>query len=248
MTKVPPDWPEISNQLAHQVVLEAWDLAPNIPVRRDAEYLGRHQPRLLFEYRDTLRQRLAESGIAQRLVDGPAAFPDFYERLPYLPRQFMAQLRPRDHRQLARHILNHLDWYLDPRRRSYISLQDYNPAMLLLFFAGLILPLLAWMLGGVFAPVLLICGAVLLTATLVCFGSIGMPPLEQRLAPYRAQIDAINRAEFYYYLRESYADIGEEAGGRVRGLAERLAAQDHAQQQAEETVARLRERRREAGH
>lgn len=177
-------------------------------------------PAPLHVYRVGLRMRLPASGIAQRLPDGIAAFPDITQKMQWPASALARVVRPRSYRALTRHLLADLDWYLDPQSlpeggnlimvRLLILVMAIGA--LLFIFGMLTFSDSSWTVGGGLG---IFCAAFLATG-----------PYSERHAlrvNYRHQVLKVRAEELYYYLLTSYTDADEHEGGEALPTAELLA-------------------------
>jgi hypothetical protein len=204
----------VSSPLAAQVLHAAYAEANRhnfkIPfVRGESNYLNLVDRATddAFIYQGWVRERLAASGLAQRLPDGRAGLPDIYERLPEPRRALERLFAPRNHKQLVRHLVHHLDWYLDSTQPVRLPVK-----------------LLAYVIG---VPV---CGALMVGLVKLHMGSmlwmlakwipaaflllLGRTWGRRRIGDatvtnFYQHRELINAAELYYYLAEAYAEPSE---------------------------------------
>jgi hypothetical protein len=152
-------------------------------------------------YQSWVRDRLHHSGLAQLIPGGLDLLPDIYAALPEPYRRFEWELRPRNYRQLARHLLTYLDWYIDPRQPLSLAAQAVTlPRRLPLLVQGANTAALATLF---FSPLLAVCWLPLFLAW-----TAAVPEADLKVGIGVRQL--IHAAELYFYLHEAYADAAEE--------------------------------------
>lgn len=160
-----------------------------------------------------LQARLEASDLAARLASGLDMLPDISDEYPWFVRPIEAAMRPRTLKQLTWHVIQYLDWYLDPQLYSPISRTARLLASKLwniAFLIGLVLlftlvihrhsPSFFWYSG---------------------FSSlIGLIQIARRY-PFALIRDGkelnelkVNAIEFYFYVREAYRDVMANAEGQ----------------------------------
>ena len=153
-------------------------------------------------YREWVRVRLRQSGIAQLLPGGRSALPDIHEQLPQVWRTIERLLEPRSYPQLVSHLVKYLDWYLEPTHDVPPPAFPL-PTWILLVFAGL---------AGFFGPMTIGLGYLVSAAAFVAYAALTAgrrPNGRRRIHNFYSAASLINSAELFYYLLESYAEPEE---------------------------------------
>lgn len=202
MKRAQVNWPEISNPLAREVVQTAWQLKGLTDPGSLIESSSFEVAEQLSRYRDWLRSSLAASGLAQRLAAGLEAFPDITAELRWPARQLAQLARPRNYRDLTRHLLKHLDWYLDPRQPLRSELEQSTSAMTVVMLAGLALFRSGLLLDNWAGVWLTGFGAIIFAGSALIARSLS--PRKSREIIFWQAARRIRSAEFYFYLWESY--------------------------------------------
>jgi len=183
-------WPRVTSRYAHDIVQAAYEALPIAEPTRsefDAPVWDAHRARV--------RSKLASSQLAQLLPAGMDLLPDFYAALPEWYRPIAVLQRPRSYRDLVRHIVAHLDWYLD---RSQPVSFNHGALAAALLVVGLLGALL------VHAGLWLFCLPLLLVAFVLVLS------LAQ---PTGSAFHDVNAQEFYEYIKRAYSDppeLGDE--------------------------------------
>jgi len=120
-----PLWPDITNPIAREIVEAAFDskqssyveeIAPGHTSPHFPQY-DRYRVEPPGEARSAeIRERLLKSGLAQQIAHGRDALPDIVPGLPWYIRLTLARFKPRNFRELTCHVVQYLDWYLDPQK------------------------------------------------------------------------------------------------------------------------------------
>jgi len=206
-------WPDITNPLARLVVATAYELVPESvrdKLLQGKEYVSEFGP---HQYRDRLRQRLADSDLGSRIVAGQGMLPNIYQEMPLHLRPLEEYFRPRNFQRLTWHVIQYLDWYLNPLNSSAFA-RTSNAILGKLVIGLVMLPLIVWMMIAThgrligFAPMYLPMFLGLL-ATLIHYPA-GMISTKWSS---RQSIDEfkINAIEFYLYARAAFADLPEQS-------------------------------------
>lgn len=223
-------WPQVSNPLAREVLEAAWVAAGRVPLERGFENSYYDESPELCMYRVALRQRLAASGIAQRVPGGLEAFPVRALAPVDRLRSLFRGSPPRTYPALVRHLLRDVDTILGEGRQARPQTRFYLPVLALALSAALFI-------GG-FAGIYLEKGLPLWVwqANLLCFCALAwrvekldLGPISNAAVFSRRRVQA---EELYYYLLESYRD-NEEYGapGGLLPTAELIAEQRQARGQ-----------------
>jgi hypothetical protein len=190
------------------------------PQRPAGGFPGRVLPQL-EGYRSWLQGSLAQSGLAQQLLDWaqalpqrPASLPDIYPALPVWLRWLERLRQPRRPRAIVRHVAYYLEWYAAPQHplRPDLSLLRkigpvgcyyclHWPVVIGILIAMALLQVLLTVAGIITGIVLLLAAFFNLTDLLVLPLILGSGSPRQR----------INRVELYYYLNDNLGR-GAKAG------------------------------------
>jgi hypothetical protein len=211
---------------------------------RPAQYEGSAAGMAMIEspsgYRAELRQRLADSGLAELLPGGVDLLPDIFEARGLL-KSLSTWLKPRSYRQLAQHLTRFLDWYIHPGKQvpaATVALEVLQTpwfgwgmvfmVVLMQFVFGTLLT--AYSSGGGAASCI---GVFMVLYSALFYGTIAVLVFSQRLG--KAQHHMIHREELFLYLRRAYADppdaaseLPERTAGAAMGLEASLGRQAEA--------------------
>jgi len=165
-------------------------------------------------YRRWLRDRLKESDLATLLPGGLDSLPDIYESMGEPWASIERLFKPKDYKQLVKHVVRHLDWYLDPAQKPK------PPIWQISVFVSIVV------IGSVYGAIVHLDIPVLNSGYLwYILGAAFAAGLANFLAKRYAPHDAggiklygfygarhwINAAELFYYLVDSYTEPPEAA-------------------------------------
>ena len=156
-------------------------------------------------YRDWVREGLRASDLAQRLPAGLDALPDIYSAMSDPWRSIDRLWAPKTYPQLLKHLVRHLDWYIDPTQKVKPPLSEIGTAVA---YLGTTAGGLCMLAGYKFWPLVGIGAAWILKFVYWIWG--GHRVGRKRISQYHSFRDMINSAELYYYLADQYADISEQ--------------------------------------
>ena len=179
-------WPHVTSLYAHEVVQAAFEFLP-------AEVASDEAIPSSYDYRMWLRQKLAASRLAQLIPGGLDLLPDFYAALPAWQQPLAMFSRPRDYHDLVKHLINHLDWYVEPQRAA--KAYSINP---LRGLALLIVP-------AVFGVTALLSSGAAAVAVML-FGMLLPLSVIMSVQPNRSTNSSIHAEEFYAYIKVAYSD------------------------------------------
>jgi hypothetical protein len=208
---------------AHQ---QANSYGVNVRYLRTADYLKRfrHRGPEAVLYRDWVQDRLRESDLARQLPSGLDMLPDIYEQMGEPWRGWAKLKHPSNTKDLVRHMVRHLEWYLDPTQKPKPPIREIGQWVWVGVFIALVglsqfLHLevhgFYWVAKG---------AAVLLTLALA--RSIGGHTIgekkvtdrrgnesmrQRRVHNFHESRELINAAELYYYLVDQYAEPENDA-------------------------------------
>lgn len=182
---------EILQQLRSDARLAALKLAPLRLTRFRSE---------VEEYEAWVAERLAISNLDHALPAGLDALPDIYAAMPWYLRAFEEPFRPKNYKQLLRHLYACLGWYLDPKQRIE------PPAIVTALLYGLVVgPLVVALLIFVFDVYWWLARIFAVITPLVAF-LLYMPT--SGVAAKRGYIESsVNTIELYHYLSQEYGEL-----------------------------------------
>ncbi len=147
----------IDNPLGQDILRQLWQAIPQTmrpgwhpPTEIDSTVLrarARAQERQLTPYQRELRAALENSSLLVMIASGPASLPDLGQALREPLASIYPAVRPRSRRQLLRHLLSSLNWYLWPTRGLPLQ-QQLELSLGPLLIAGSLLVLAASALAG----------------------------------------------------------------------------------------------------
>jgi hypothetical protein len=154
------------------------------------------------EYQARVRLGLQHSQLALLIPGGLDLLPDIYAALPDPYRRFEWELRPRNNIQLAHHLLEYLDWYIDPHQPLPWTAQLFTLRRRLPAIAGA---------GNLLAMATLVLSPLLVVFLLPLLLAWALAVPEDELKVGAGLRGLIHAAELYFYLSDAYADPPENA-------------------------------------
>ena len=167
------------------------------------------------KYREWVRERLSRSDLAQRIPGGREALPDILDAMPESRRSIERLGEPRNYRQLVRHLVKHLDWYLDPSQPVKPALSS-RPFQVLVSVLALALQVALYFGVTSLFPSATFDLIWITVYTLLCSGLVylasriwGQHRTSQgTVFNFHPARNLIHAAELYYYLVDEWVDPG----------------------------------------
>ncbi len=158
---------------------------------------------LAAKYAKRISERLKISTISEAIPGGLDCLPDFYSEIPEFYKAWMKLRRPRNYEQFLDHLVQYLEFYVEPERKPTITHFAVTTlgivTVMLILVIGIIVslmpqhmlpPFFSWFTSGV--------GSILI---LVVF----FVPFDDRSVGYKQEVNA---TLLYQYLRDAYSDEG----------------------------------------